>query len=117
MDEKEYRFVYKHFRPFVFKHFKLGDDGITPQGYVPVGGIWRNCGERRDILLNYYRRGVTKWSPALHGGLTICYIYEGDKVVAMAEAECSTKDAFCYRIGREIAKGRALKQLEEEDEG
>lgn len=46
------------------------------------------------------------------GGKTICLIENDDYVVvARGEAYCSDLDNFCYRIGRDIAFGRALKAL------
>jgi hypothetical protein len=62
----------------------------------------------------HYTRGESKWEPTIYGGLTICYVYRGDEMVAIGEAQCSTKDQFCYRIGRMIARGRALKNLQQE---
>lgn len=104
MDENKYRFVYKHFRPKnCWENFS---DAETREL-----GVSKNLA----IPLYHYQRGQSGWKPAVHGGLTACYVYNGDTVVATGEAECSIKDAFCYRIGREIARGRALKILEKEN--
>lgn len=79
----------------VFKHFRIDPNGE----------------------LHHYRRGkdrksdtpLTSWTPRERGGMTICYIYQDDDLVGMGMAHCSLKDQFVYRIGRDIAKGRALK--------
>lgn len=39
-------------------------------------------------------------------------VNEKGESVATGVAECSSKDAFCYRIGRDISRGRAFKALE-----
>ena len=50
--------------------------------------------------------------PASKGGAVLCQIKKNGKVITEAEAWCSFSDNFCYKIGREIALGRAKKQLE-----
>lgn len=119
MDE-ELRFVYKHYRmisndPFqntgARKSFTNAEakhiyEGTTPQKlFTDAVHAYR---------VYHYTRGESKWEPTHYGGLTICYIYSGDHLVALGEAQCSTKDQFCYKIGRAIAKGRALKELSKE---
>lgn len=106
----ELRFVYKHFRPME----TLYEGAIFPAWAKDVDRRFR---ERCGGYVFHYQRGETAWIPNTHGGLTACMIYDGDDMVAHAEAECSIKDAFCYHIGREIAKGRALKKLEETNAG
>jgi len=65
----------------------------------------------RDELIRYHR-GRSPWQPAERGGYTMCYIVENDGAIGgIGIARCSEKDAFCYRIGRTIARGRALKAL------
>ena len=72
-------------------------------------------------LLHYQRphtktngvRVKPKFKPAERGGLTTCTLIDGE-TATVGHATCSEKDAFCYRIGREIAYGRALKRLEEQ---
>ena len=47
------------------------------------------------------------------GGLTVVVVYPpGRAYSTMGVAECSKKDNFCKKIGRDIALGRALKQLD-----
>lgn len=59
-----------------------------------------------------YHRGRSSWKPTERGGATFCFVYdENGEICAHGLAECSVKDAFCYRLGREIARGRALKML------
>lgn len=49
--------------------------------------------------------------PAVRGGMTICTVEgedsAGRKLIGRGAAFCSLHDNFCYRIGREIAEGRA----------
>ena len=62
--------------------------------------------------LDRYHRGRSDWQPAERGGCTFCTIADEDGItLVIGAAKCSRKDAFCYRIGRQIAKGRALKAL------
>ena len=51
--------------------------------------------------------------PSAKGGITICRFTINGKEQA-TRAFCSHSDNFCYQIGREIALGRAKKQLEKE---
>jgi hypothetical protein len=46
-----------------------------------------------------------------HGGWTLAQVFKGDELVAEAVAVCSPRDNYCKRIGRDIATGRALKEL------
>jgi hypothetical protein len=48
---------------------------------------------------------------AAKGGRTSARIALADGRVAFGVAKCSDKDTFCKRIGRDIAVGRALKEL------
>jgi hypothetical protein len=61
--------------------------------------------------LGRYMRGVTKWTPAPRGGLTICKAMSADGVARVAKADCSVRDSFCYRLGRLISAGRVLSDL------
>ena len=66
----------------------------------------------------WYKRGRGFENPALitdphpKGGRIECYLYKDDVMISTGTAVCSMSDNFCYRIGREIALGRALKKLE-----
>lgn len=79
----------------VFKHYR----------YPLSKGTWP------QNKLFHYRRGWSDWEPTPRGGMTECYVKRGDEVVATGVAVCSKKDAFSYRIGRAISRGRALKSL------
>ena len=48
--------------------------------------------------------------PASRGGRVDCTITAPDGKVYMGQAKCSCSDNFCYKTGREIALGRALKK-------
>jgi hypothetical protein len=55
------------------------------------------------------------WSglPSPKGGETEARVYgPDDSLVALGIATCHERDNFCRRIGRDIALGRALKQLD-----
>lgn len=70
------------------------------------------CEKLAGGRLYHYQRGKSKWEPHTKGGLTVCSIWDGDSsLLGRGFAVCSKRDAFCYRIGREIARGRALKAL------
>jgi len=54
----------------------------------------------------------TRWVPRERGGYTLCTIRDDDgSELAIGVAECSPLDPFCYRIGRAISLGRAMKRL------
>jgi hypothetical protein len=54
-------------------------------------------------------------SPAPRGGCTYAELYDADdRLLAAATAVCSDQDQFNRRIGRDIALGRALKNLNEQ---
>ena len=89
--ESEYRFVFKHYRTHplnrAFVHYQRGKD------------------KRTGAKLSH-------WIPIERGGRTECYVYDNtDSVVVLANSICSVKDAFCYRTGRLIARGRATAAL------
>ena len=50
------------------------------------------------------------FEPAERGGVTECEI-SIDCYTVVTKAVCSLKDAFNYKIGRDIARGRALKAV------
>ncbi len=45
------------------------------------------------------------------GGTTIAEVYQGEDLIATGQAVCSNKDNYSKKIGRQIALGRALKEL------
>ena len=56
-----------------------------------------------------YRDG---FAPHTHGGKTVCKVWNEKEIVAIGTAWCSINDPFSYHIGREIARGRAMKAVE-----
>ena len=58
-----------------------------------------------------YTRAYTDVDVYERGGITYCQLVEDGEVVAQGVAYCGLKDNFCYRVGRDIARGRAEKQL------
>jgi hypothetical protein len=88
MDE-DLRFVYKHYRrPLLHHAVPIGteENGIQ-RAHIRKGTMYHK--------VYHYTRGESKWEPAIYGGLTICYVYRGDEVVAIGEAQCSLRDQFC----------------------
>ena len=57
-----------------------------------------------------YSRRKTKWQPTCKGGRTICYLVLSNDNMVCGYADCSEKDNFSYKIGRQIAYGRAMKR-------
>lgn len=56
--------------------------------------------------------GYTLGRPAAKGGETEARVYgPDDSLIAVGVATCHARDNFNRRIGRDIALGRALKQL------
>lgn len=100
---------------------------IKSMGYSVRFGHWRprrlsekevvrcpHCGRQTNGLgLEPYCRGHTSWEPAARGGKTVCVVLQNGEPVCSAAAYCSLEDSFCYRIGRAISAGRALKKLVE----
>lgn len=80
---------------------------------------WRITGD--DHTLKYYQRKESTWMPQPKGGYTECVVWvgEGDERerISIGWALCSEKDNFCYRVGRQIAKGRALKAITLTEDG
>lgn len=56
-----------------------------------------------------YFRGRSEWEPSTKGGHTICIIVGENNKEYAGFSVCSDKDTFNYKVGREIAFGRALK--------
>lgn len=48
------------------------------------------------------------------GGTTIAQVYDGDLLLTTGYADCHESDNFNKRIGRDISRGRALKELAEQ---
>lgn len=89
---EKHRFEYRHFRPTI--------DLIKYNPNV------------LEYKCKRYMRGVTQWKPHEHGGATLCLVFgNGDESLAWGLAFCCMKDNFSYRLGREIARGRALAAL------
>ena len=83
-----------------YKHYRVRQGHKQRKGPPPV--------------IESYRRGQTDWIPMGRGGLTSCTILSDDnnKILAHGKALCSMSDNFNYKIGRDIARGRAEKQLQ-----
>ena len=83
-----------------------------------------NKGKPDSRVLHLYERGkgfkeqtlIPYNVPNSKGGMVICELLmkneDGTYDMVFGVADCSYADNFCYKIGREIALGRAKKQLE-----
>ena len=91
-----------------FEYFRIPEVFDTPKKGTPTS---------RD-LIRYFRGDgfeepyVKDVSPLSKGGRVYCSIGEETGIGAFGISNCSFSDNFCYKIGREIALGRAKKQLE-----
>lgn len=60
---------------------------------------------------------TNSWPISPRGGKTTCYLEDEDRnTVAQAEAKCSALDNFVHQIGRDISRGRLLKELDRTSE-
>lgn len=89
-----------------YQHYRVPEMVPTPEGGSP----------NPFILSRYYRGDGFKDMPSMvrpkpKGGLTAC-VMSGNGRQAVGLAWCSHSDNFCYEVGRRIARGRALEQLE-----
>jgi hypothetical protein len=105
-DEYEYRFVYQHFR-----FLPTVEEAATMRNpWVPHSGTLFTAG--RHGRAYHYQPGNGNGEPSPRGGYTVCDVYDSKgNCVSRGCAECSHKDSFCYKIGRDISRGRALKAL------
>ena len=85
-----------------YSHYRVPRNRDTSKGEPPLCSLYK------------YYRGY-KMKPNEKGGKTVCRIYHGDELVSIGTATCSMSDNFCYRIGREIAYGRACKKMAESE--
>ena len=96
----DHRIIVEHYRAFL--GYKQGMRGPTPSWWT-----------------GRYKRGIGfeafhwKLKPSARGGMTIVYICDkpGSEPLAKGVAICSWSDNYCYKIGYQIALGRAIKQL------
>ena len=93
-----------------FEYYRV----VDAQDYYPEKGA-----PRKSSLERYFRSDgfhyCKGFPPRARGGKTICYLYKdcgNEGPVGASAAVCSMSDNFCYRTGRDIALGRALKALE-----
>ena len=95
-----------------FQYFRVPDKYELP-----------SKGKPNPYFLSLYERGKGFNSthnktipPTSKGGYVNCHVFDSDGIlIASASANCSYSDNFCYKIGREIALGRAKKQLEKKE--
>lgn len=69
-------------------------------------GTWYRTKGRRGDLFSYKDAG---YEPLPHGGHTSCTLTFPDGTEVVGVAECSRRDPYNKKIGRDIAVGRALK--------
>ena len=83
-------------------------------------GFPKKKGKPNAYGLSRYYRGdgfaagvMKKYEVGERGGEVVCNLFdEHDTCIGFGESTCSMSDHFCYKRGREIALGRALKALE-----
>lgn len=112
------KITYEHYRvpercaPLIpkAKHTQAAIDDLCERYDEAYRAEFRVPVEYREDNGPIYRPGT---APHTHGGKTVCRVYDGEVIVATGTAWCSINDPFSYRVGRAIARGRALKVLEE----
>ncbi len=72
-------------------------------------GFYMPLGQRGDD----FESGMIELIALPRGGMSICLIYLGSGITIIGKSICSMSDNFCYKTGREIAYGRAMKKLKE----
>lgn len=92
------------------RYYRIGD----ATAWIKLEG---KKGQPPDQYLRPHRRGSKDMIVYAKGGKTEVVITlfdeDGDPVKKFtAVSYCSLQDNFCYKIGREIALGRARKQME-----
>ena len=95
-------------------------EGVTAKfEYYRVPDIGRYNKIKKGVppALAKYSRKCKDWRytpvrPYTRGGVVYCNIFAKDRLISTGDSICSMSDNFCYRVGREIALGRALKALE-----
>ena len=103
-----------------YRHRRLSQKGyeVIVTDLQPIGQGWTP--ERLESFSSaYHRSGKDKsdWQPHGRGGITYCQLVEDGEVVAQGVAYCSPKDNFCYRVGRDIARGRAEREYRRMNHG
>lgn len=78
-----------------YKHYRYFNFNGHPDLYYPM---------------QYYNRRKSVWQPSTKGGKTECHLVLEDDSEIVAVAECSLQNNFNYKIGRQIAFGRAVKK-------
>lgn len=84
---------------------------VTYRYYRPPktwGMKWPKKGPPKRGMSRYIR-SCPNFRPLERGGITIC-ILEIDGKTYKGVAKCSFSDQFNYKIGRDIATGRALRE-------
>ena len=68
--------------------------------------------EKNGAVLRYrwYKRRSKEFEVMPYGGVTECHLVLEDDSEIVATSECSLQDNFNYKIGRQIAFGRAVKK-------
>ena len=98
--ESDYKITFEYFRVPDFDYLKTIKKG-KPNSEHLVEYV-RGKG--------FHGREIAMVSPLSNGGRVCCYIGDETRTAARGVADCSYSDNFCYKTGREIALGRALKK-------
>ena len=87
-------------RKVIFEHYRYVDEKHLPD-HLELDTRYR------------YKRNLKPFVPSAKGGSTVCKIVLDDDTELSSCAECSTKDNFSYKTGRQIAYGRVMKKYEQ----
>ena len=80
---------------------------------IGATGIFTVRKRGKPHLSQRYIKSKPNFEPSPKGGGVVCRIWTDDQhLLAEGIAECSMSDNFNYRVGREIALGRAEVQIE-----
>jgi hypothetical protein len=113
--------VYEHYRP-VFRHPKSMDEPYPTRGLPDDLWLLRYCkpGKNKDgeryggftLEDSLAQDLLGDMQPHPKGGKTVCVVtLEDGETKLVGVAYCSWADNFNYKLGRDIARGRALAQL------
>lgn len=113
----------------VFAHWRviysdISNNGIPQDGPPPQnllvrysrrdGFVFSSWGNEKVDRAVSRERGKVNIRPHHNGGATLCQLYDEEtgELVSRGQSVCSLSDPFNYKLGRQIALGRALANLE-----
>jgi len=99
------------------KHPNKTIEQLEKKGYSVTTAHHRRFQDKDGNVMEDFYSKKDKFKPKgtiilAHGGRTISQIQTPEGDVVNGEAQCVPEDVYCYRRGRAISVGRALKKLE-----